>query len=147
MKWLALNDGFSGRAKTDGMAPITIIMCNGIAGTCEGFHLKGYARRGGKQVKKRHSRYVLIGMTNEYLTSKTCSTCFNPIIHPQAQKIVSGEWKSVKSNGTSVCVISLCLTYKAARRSNTNRYVQAAHCIAIAGASQLLTSQTLACFE
>ena len=85
-------------------------------------------------------------MINEYLTSQTCSTCFNPIIHPQVRKIVSGKWKSVKSNGTSLCVNPLCPTYKAGRNTS-NRDVQAAHCIAIAGASRLLTGQTLACFE
>jgi hypothetical protein len=136
----------SGRAKADAIAPITTIMCIGIAGTCEGSRLKGHARRGGKQFRKRHRRYVSIGMTNEYLTSQTCSTCFNPIMHPQVRKIVSGKWKSVKSNGTSLCVNPLCPTYKAGRNTS-NRDVQAAHCIAIAGASRLLTGQTLACFE
>jgi hypothetical protein len=58
---------------------------------------------------------------------------------------VSGKWKSLKNNGISLCVNPLCWTYKA-RNNTSNSDVRAAHCIAIAGVSRLLTGHTLAGF-
>jgi hypothetical protein len=81
----------SGRAKVDVMASITTIMFIGIAGTCEGFRLKGHAKRDGKQFRKRNKRYVSIGMTNEYLTSQICSACFQS--HHQPTSTENCVWK------------------------------------------------------
>jgi len=126
--------------------PKTPIMLIGTAGTSVGSRIGGHARRGGGKMRRNHCRYVTVGMTNEYNTSQTCSTCFLPIVHPRIRKFVKGTWKTVTNNGTSVCLNQDCPTYQAGTNSR-NRDVQAAECIAMAGASLLLTGRTLPPFD
>jgi hypothetical protein len=108
--------------------------------------ITGYARRGGGKLRKRHGRYVPVAMTNEFRTSHTCSTCFNPIIHPTQRKLVKDKWKKVSNKGTSVCINLQCPRYQAGK-SSQNRDKQAAECISISGSSLLLTGKSLGCFD
>lgn len=136
----------SGRKKPLKSVPNTVVMCIGSAGTAVGARIKGHAKRGGKTIRHRHGRYLPVAMTNEFRTSQTCCFCFNPIIHPAQRKLVKDEWKKVTNKGTSICVNPECTAFKAGRAAQ-NRDVQAAACIAIAGATTLLTGKPLACFD
>lgn len=49
------------------------IMCIGAAGTGAGSRIKGHQRHGGGQMRRKHRRHATVAMTNERLTSQTCS--------------------------------------------------------------------------
>jgi hypothetical protein len=66
-------------------------------------------------------------MTIEFMCSKTCNCCFNTIVHPNKRKLILRQYKTVANNGTSICINPKC--------------------IAIAAASRMLTSRTLAWFN
>ena len=136
----------SGRDKPLSSVPNTVIMCIASSGTAVGARIKGHAKRGGRTIRNRHGRHVPVAMTNEFRTSQTCCVCFNPIIHPTQRKLVKDQWKKVSNKGTSICVNPECRAFKAGHAAQT-RDVQAAVCIAIAGATTLLTGKPLACFD
>lgn len=119
-----------------------IIMCIGAAGTGIGSRIRGHAKRGGKQLQKRHRRYVTVAITNEHNSSQTCSTCFHPIAHPEHKIKVNGKMRSKTNNGVSICYNPLCPTYKNGTNSK-NRDVEAAACIAIAGMTTMIYGHPL----
>ena len=106
-------------------------MCIGIAGTGVGTRIGGHLKYGGGQIRARHRRYATVCMTNEFMTSQTCSSCFGPVVRPQKRVLKEGKWKSKFVSGSSICYNGDCPSYK--RGSNTkNRDVEAAakhsHC-------------------
>ena len=133
----------SGRVKANEKAPDTVIVCLGTSGTGIDSRLKGHARLDGEQIRKRHRCYLPVAMTNECISSQTCSTCFNPITHP---RVIHGRWKTVLNNGPSLCMNSACPSYRDGKNTR-NHDVEGAECIAIAAASRLLTGSTIACFD
>ena len=117
-------------------------MCIGIAGTGVGTRIGGHLKYGGGQIRARHRRYATVCMTNEFMTSQTCSSCFGPVVRPQKRVLKEGKWKSKSVSGSSICYNDDCPSYK--RGSNTkNRDVEAAVNIAIAGISRITTGSTL----
>jgi hypothetical protein len=118
-----------------------IVMCIGTAGICSGSRIKGHLRYRGKKLRKCHRKYATIAMTDEYKSSQTCSACFSQIVHPKRPVNVT---KSV--NGSSLCLNSECPTYKFGVNTR-NRDVEAAKCIALAGMTAILYSQTLPPFS
>lgn len=136
----------SGRSDVKKKPAVCTVLCIGTAGTGVGSRITGHARRGGEQFRRRHRRYVTVSMTNEYRSSQTCSTCFQPVTHPRVLKFKKGEWKTVTDKGSSLCMNPTCPTYIAGTNTK-NRDEEAAECIAIAGARSLLTGITLPPFE
>jgi hypothetical protein len=122
------------------------VMCIGMAGTGAGTRIGGHLKYGGAKVRARHRRYATVCMTNEYMTSQTCSTCFHPVVRAQKRVLVDGKWKTKSVSGSSVCYNGDCPSYQ--RGCNTkNRDVEAAVNIAMAGISRMTTGSTLPPFE
>ena len=122
------------------------VMCIGMAGTGAGTRIGGHLKYGGAKVRARHRRYATVCMTNEYMTSQTCSTCFHPVVRAQKRVLVDGKWKTKSVSGSSVCYSGDCPSYQ--RGCNTkNRDVEAAVNIAMAGISRMTTGSTLPPFE
>jgi hypothetical protein len=123
-----------------------IVMCIGTAGICSGSRIKGHLRYGGKKLRKCHRKYATIAMTDEYKSSQTCSACFSQIVHPKRPVNVNGKLRTKSVNGSSLCLNSECPTYKFGVNTR-NRDVEAAKCIALAGMTTILYSQTLPTFS
>ncbi|KAG0168354.1 hypothetical protein DFQ29_010183 [Apophysomyces sp. BC1021] len=116
------------------------VLLTGAAGTGFGSRLKGHLKRGGSRIKADHHQHALLGMTNEYRSSQTCVGCYGPIMRQKASRASSKGERSV--NGASLCMNIECPPYRAGQATQ-NRDIQAAMCIALAGASLLLTGETL----
>jgi hypothetical protein len=114
-----------------------LVMGIGICGTGVGSRLKGHLRLGGKQMHRRHRRYEVVSMTDEYRTSQTCATCFGQVVRPVRVKTVNGSSKRGTCNGGSLCMNASCPSYQTGTNTR-NRDVEAAKCIAIASTCQLL---------
>lgn len=110
-----------------------LVMCIGAAGTGVGSRIKGHLKMGGKQLRRRHRRYGVVAITNEYKSSQTCATCFQQVCRPKGK--IGSKVKSV--NGSSVCFNYHCLSYRKGHNTK-NRDVEASKCIALAGVSLLL---------
>ncbi|KAI8347574.1 hypothetical protein B0O80DRAFT_371519, partial [Mortierella sp. GBAus27b] len=116
----------------------------GNAGTCAGSRLKGHCRGGG--LSKEHAKVCPVIMTDEYCTSKTCCFCFAPVELVPVKRLVNGVMKQVRCNGAVRCINPDCISVKAGY-SVKPRDTNAAMNIALAGASQLLTSSRLPPFR
>jgi hypothetical protein len=114
-----------------------LVMGIGICGTGVGSRIKGHLRLGGGQMRRRHRRYEVVSMTDEYRTSQTCATCFGQVVRPAQLKTVNGRSKRVTCNGGSICMNSSCPSYQTGTNTR-NRDVEAAKCIAIASTCQIL---------
>lgn len=123
--------------------PLTI-MCIGVAGTGVNSRIGGHLRYGGKQFRRRHRRYVTVGMTNEYCTSQICSSCFFPVCRPQKTIILDNKRIRKSVNGGSICYNPRCPSYLAGCNTR-NRDVQAAINIALAGVTAM-SGRTLPSF-
>jgi hypothetical protein len=112
------------------------VMFIGAAGTGVGGRIKGHARRGGKKMRREHSRYCPVAVTDEF-TSKVCVTCFQRLQYARSRRIVKGVVKTIRVKGSQECVNPECESF---RRGHTikARDVNSAAAIAIAGASTLL---------
>lgn len=131
-------EDISAASSKDGAVPVMMI---GTQGTCVGSTIKKHLRWGGKQLRKRHRRYTVVAMTNEYRPSQTCVGCFGSVVRPSGRKMIDGKLKTVPVNGASICFNTKCPMYR--KSINTqNRDTEAAVCIALAGASQLLAGPT-----
>jgi hypothetical protein len=117
------------------LLPVLLI---GSAGTGVGSRIGGHARRGGGKMREQHRRYCTVGMTNEYRSSKTCVFCFQPVQLARSRRLVSGKVKVVKVHGAVECVNPACPSFKCGYTTKP-RDPHAALCIAIAGASNLLS--------
>lgn len=115
------------------------ILCIGNQGTCVGSPIKGYARRGGKWLLRRHGRYTTVAWTNEHRTSQTCVFCFEQVIRPTSDK-------GKVCNGTSLCINPQCLAFKQGRAAQ-GRDKEAAMAIALAGMSAMLNGKVIAPFN
>ncbi|KAL1931737.1 hypothetical protein VTP01DRAFT_9880 [Rhizomucor pusillus] len=51
------------------------VMCIGNQGTCVGRRIKGHARRAGKNLRRQHSQYAVVALTDELRSSRTCPYC------------------------------------------------------------------------
>jgi len=120
--------------------PTIPIMLTGTAGTCVGSRLKGHARRGGGKLRGEHQRYAVVGMTNEFCTSKTCVYCYSRIRQAKTRRLVNGEMKTIRLNGAVECIEPSCPSRKG-RHTISSRDPHAAAAIAIAGASNLLSPE------
>jgi hypothetical protein len=118
------------------------VMVIGIAGTGVGSIIKRHARRGGKQLRRRHRRYTPVVMTDEYKTSQTCIACFGKLVRPNISKMIKGELKPHRCNGSSICFNPQCPSYKSGVNTQ-NRDTEASVCISIAGVSQMYTKNRL----
>jgi len=116
--------------------PVLLI---GSAGTGVGSRIGGHARRGGGKMREQHIRYCPVGMTNEYRSSKTCVFCFQPVQLARSRRLVNGKVKIVKVHGAVECVNPACDSFKCGYTIKP-RDPHASVCIAIAGASNLLSS-------
>ena len=114
-----------------------LVMGIGICGTGVGSRIKGHLRLGGGQMRRRHRRYEVVSMTDEYRTSQTCATCFGQMVRPAQLKTVNGKSKRVICNCGSICMNSSCPSYQTGTNTR-NRDVEAAKCIAIASTCQIL---------
>lgn len=117
-------------------------MCIGREGTGVGSPIRGHARRGGSKLRDDHRQHGVVALTNEYRTSQTCAYCLGPVTRPKATVIRNGRKVQKSTNGASNCMNISCPLYRTGRTTQ-NRDVQAALCIALAGASFLLTGKTL----
>ena len=124
------------------------IMLTGIAGTCVGSRFKGHARRGGKKLRKEHRQHGIVALTNEFRTSKTCLFCFQQVRLAQSRRLQEGRIKVVRVHGSLECVNPACPSVLCGYTQKP-RDAHAAVCIALAGASNLLSlnRQTLAPFR
>jgi hypothetical protein len=120
-------------------ANILPVICIGNGGTGQGSSIKGFARRGGKWLSKRHGRYFPVAITNEYRTSQTCCFCYAQVIRPL-------KADGTKCQGSSRCVNVLCPAVIAGRATQ-GRDKMAAVTIAIAGTSTMLSGKPLAPFD
>ncbi|KAF9536698.1 hypothetical protein BGW38_010136, partial [Lunasporangiospora selenospora] len=91
-------------------------------------------------------RYSVVGMTNEYRTSQTCSCCYQQLRRARARRSVSGKTKTVRLHGAMECVNPHCESVKAGHTIKS-RDLNAAICIAIAGGSAVLQHSTLKPFS
>ncbi|KAL1935061.1 hypothetical protein VTP01DRAFT_4201 [Rhizomucor pusillus] len=107
-------------------------MCIGNQGTCVGRRIKGHARRAGKNLRRQHSQYAVVALTDELRSSRTCPYC-----HPsKCKKKIRGTYKMVSVNGSSVCMNAACISYRE-HQNTQNRDELASICIAIAGYTSL----------
>lgn len=116
------------------------VMLIGTAGTGVGSRIGGHARRGGGMLRKQHIQYSTIGMTNEYRSSQTCIFCFQQIQLARSRRLVGGKVKSVKVRGAVECVNPSCVSFKCSYTIKS-RDPHSAVCIAVAGASNLISLQ------
>ena len=114
-----------------------LVMGIGICGTGVGSRIKGHLRLGGGQMRRRHRRYEVVSMTDEYRTSQTCATCFGQVVRPAQLKTVNGRSKRVTCNGGSICMNSSCPSYQTGTKT-CNSGAEVAKCIAIASTCQIL---------
>lgn len=110
--------------------PVLLI---GNAGTGAGSRIKGHCRRGGSKMRKEHSRYCPVGITDEYRTSKICIFCFRQLVSARSRRIVGGKIKTVKVHGALECENTECESYKFGYTIKP-RDPHAAAAIAISGA-------------
>jgi hypothetical protein len=90
-------------------------------------------------MRAQHRGNCPVGMTNEYRSSKTCVFCFQPVQLARSRRLVGGKIKVVKVHGAVECVNPGCPSFKCGYTIKP-RDPHAAVCIAIAGASNLLSS-------
>ena len=90
-------------------------------------------------MRKEHIQHCAVGMTNEYRSSKTCVFCFQPVQLARSRRLLGGKIKIVKVHGAIECVNPACVSFKCSYTIKP-RDAHASVCIAIAGASNLLSS-------
>ncbi|KAI8345659.1 hypothetical protein B0O80DRAFT_472500 [Mortierella sp. GBAus27b] len=114
------------------------IMLTGTAGTCIGSRIKGSAKRGGGKLREEHRKHAIVGMTNEYCSSKTCIFCFARTRLAKATRTINGGTKTRRLNGSVECYNPGCPS-RSVRYTIKARDPHAAAAIALAGASCLLS--------
>ncbi|KAK3815084.1 MAG: hypothetical protein J3Q66DRAFT_343783 [Benniella sp.] len=116
------------------MMPVMFI---GAAGTGVGSRIGGHNRRGGTKLRKEHSRYCPVAVTDEFNTSKLCVECYQRLQYAKSSRIVKGKIQTVRVKGAQECVNPDC---ESVRRGHTIRArdTNSAAAIAIAGASTIL---------
>ena len=116
------------------MMPVMFI---GAAGTGVGSRIGGHNRRGGAKLRKEHSRYCPVAVTDEFNTSKLCVECYQRLQYAKSSRIVKGTIQTVRVKGAQECVNPDC---ESVRRGHTIRArdTNSAAAIAIAGASTIL---------
>lgn len=97
-------------------------------------------------MRRRHRRYAVVAITDEFKSSQTCATCFSALVRPKCLKLIKGAYRRRSTNGSSLCMNRKCQSYLAGRNTR-NRDVEAAKCIALAGISRMLTGRTLPPFS
>jgi len=90
-------------------------------------------------MRKEHIQHCAVGMTNEYRSSQTCVFCFQPVQLARSRRLFGGQIKVVKVHGAIECVNPACASFKCGYTIKP-RDTHASVCIAIAGASNLLSS-------
>lgn len=105
-----------------------LIMAVGNQGTGVGSTIKGYDRRGGSWIRKKHERYATTVLTSECMTSQLCLYCYNRISHPIL--------------GTSRCVNPDCLAFRRGRACS-NRDVMSAAAIGLSAMAKLILNKYL----
>jgi hypothetical protein len=115
------------------------VMLIGNAGTSFGSRIKGHARRGGKKMRKEHQKNCVVGITDEYRTSKVCIYCFQEVRVARSRRMVKGKSKMVRVHGALECINPACPSFKEGYTIKA-RDPHAATAIAIAGGCALLST-------
>ncbi|KAI8353523.1 hypothetical protein B0O80DRAFT_369618, partial [Mortierella sp. GBAus27b] len=110
----------------------------GDAGTGVGTRIKGFARRGGRKLRREHSRYTVVAVTPEFRTSKTCAYCFCTLQRAKSRRLKNGSIQEIAINGALVCINSQCPTFLHGHNTS-NRDQHAAFNIGLVGASIMLS--------
>jgi hypothetical protein len=99
------------------------VMAIGNQGLGIGSITKGYDRRGGKWLLRKHERHATTIVTNEYMTSQLCIYCYHHLAYPVL--------------GTSRCLNPDCPTLKCGR-ATSNRDVMPAAAIGISAMTNII---------
>ena len=106
----------------------SLVMAIGDRGTGVGSTIKGYNRRGGTWLLKRHERYCTTVLTSEFMTSQLCIYCYSRLSHPVL--------------GTSRCLNPNCVALKCGRAYH-NRDVMPAVAIGLSAMANLILKKDL----
>ncbi|KAG0253317.1 hypothetical protein BG011_006429 [Mortierella polycephala] len=101
--------------------------------------IKGHARRGGKKMRKERQKNCIVGITDEYRTSKVCIYCFQDVRMARSRRMIKGKSKMVRVHGALECINPACPSFKEGYTIKA-RDPHAAAAIAIAGACVLLST-------
>lgn len=85
-------------------------------------------------------------MTNEHFKSKTWIYYYEPVAPAKKSILSNGEKRLVANNGSLVCSNPACAAVSQGYTTKS-RDTLAAYAIALAGASQMVTGQTLLLFD
>ncbi|CEJ01407.1 hypothetical protein RMCBS344292_15434 [Rhizopus microsporus] len=104
------------------------VMAIGNQGLGVGSTIRGYDRRGGKWLQRKHERHATAIITDEHMTSQFCIYYYNPLVHPVL--------------GTSRCLNPDCPAFKCGRATN-NRDVMSAAAIGISAMTKIILKKDL----
>ena len=95
--------------------PSTVtVLAYGTAGSGAGSRIHGHVRWGGKWLREQLLRQdVVVVVTDEFCTSKTCTSCFQRLQLQKSRRLVGGQIKTRAVNGAVVCPNPLCPAVRA----------------------------------
>jgi len=115
--WNAGNKRFSHSAICPKSKPdILPVMLVGDAGTGVGSRIKGHTRRGGKKLRKEHTKHCPVVMTDEYRSSRTCTYCFHELQTARYRRTKDGKDQMVRVHGARSVPILTALHFKSVIR-------------------------------
>ncbi|KAF9574018.1 hypothetical protein EC968_007570 [Mortierella alpina] len=112
------------------------IALTGAAGSGVGSRLQGNFRLGGGKIREQHRQYGVVVVTDEHMTSQTCSICYMKTRPARSRRMVDGKQKVVSLGGAKECTNPLCPAFKVGYTTRP-RDTQACVCIGTSGFSAL----------
>lgn len=115
------------------------VFAYGAAGSGVGSRIGGHLRWGGKWMRQELLRLgIVVALTDEYCTSKTCVHCFQRLQLQRSRRLIGTDIKTRRVHGSVVCVNPLCPAVKAGYATRP-RDSNAAVRILLSAASVMLT--------
>ncbi|CAO3564005.1 unnamed protein product [Mortierella alpina] len=122
---------------------VQVVNFMGNAGTCVGSRLKGHPKRGGMKISRELAKSTVTAMQDEFRTSKTCLRCSNELKHPSARRVLDKVVRTVKVNGSVICLNPVCPAVRAGQ-AIMSRDGNAATAIAFVGVCTSLSDPPMA---
>ncbi|KAF9576093.1 hypothetical protein EC968_000161 [Mortierella alpina] len=116
------------------------VALTGAAGSGVGSRLQGNFRLGGGKIREQHRQYGVVVVTDEHMTSQTCSIRYNKTWPARSRRMVDGKQKVVSLGGAKECTNPLYPAFKVGYTTRP-RDTQACVCIGTSGFSALKVAE------